>query len=453
MPRASLKRKVLRTGIILFCLALPFVGWRCWTHWLADSQLAAVRRAGMPTNGDELNQWYAAVPEAENAALVLTQAFALRRNYDDGRSDLVWNFKWPPQGQALTPEQVELLKGYIEMNAPALAKADEALKLPGSRYPVDFSFGMQTPLPHLAWLKNLAEINQYKAELSFMSGDTNETRRAISAILRLAGTLENEPILISQLVRLKILQMAVTSIERTLNFSSSFIETTNLSTQLAQAAKVQCLGRALIGERAGFAPYFRTSPKDNPRIYPPKNDQQEDSGSVLRRRDWGMLKLIGYYDMDLGQFLFVMDTVIPLSDLPPPYNLEVDRHFARAAAASKKKGRNLSALIFSNCVRAATRQNECIARLRLATTALALEQFRNQKGRLPEKLQELAPDFITEVPEDPFTGSELLYHVLTKGYLIYSVGRDLIDDGGKSESESRKARNESNFDITFTVDR
>jgi hypothetical protein len=339
------------------------------------------------------------------------------------------------------------------LNAAALAKADEAFKLPRSRYPVDFSFGMQTPLPHLAWLKNLAEINQYKAELSFNAGDTSETVSAISTIVRLAGTLENEPILISQLVRLKVLQMAAASLERGLNLSSNFTQATNLSTQLAQAANVQCLARALIGERAGFAPYFRVSPSDNPRIYPPKSDQEEDSGSVLRRKDWRMLKLVGYYDMDLGQFLFVMDKVIPLADLPPPANLEVDRHFAKAAAASKKKGRNLSALIFSNCVRAAARENECIARLRLATTALAVEQFRNQNGRVPQKLEELAPAFLPEVPEDPFTGSELLYHPVPKGYVIYSVGRDLIDDGGKEEPDSTKERTQSTFDITFTVER
>src|SRR5882672_12672180 len=114
-----------------------------------------------------------------------------------------------------------------------------------------------------------------------------------------------------------------------------------------------------------------------------------------------MLKLVGYYDMDLGQYLFVMSKVIPLAALPPPGNLEVDRYFAKAAAASKKKGRNLSALIFANCIRAVARETESIAHLRLATTALALEQFRNQNGRLPEKLEELTPTFIAEIPEDP----------------------------------------------------
>jgi hypothetical protein len=415
--------------------------------------LAAVRRAGFPTNGDELNQWYADVPEAENAALVLTLAFALRRNYSDSRSELIGNFKLPRHGQPLTPEQAELLKGYAELNAAALAKADEALKFSHSRYPVDFSFGMQTPLPHLAWLKNLAEVEQYKAELSRMAGDTGEVTRAISAIIRLAGTLETEPILISQFVRLRLLQMAVTSLERSLNLSSNFTQSTNLTLQITQAAEVHCLARALIGERAGIVPYFRTSPGDNPRIYPPKTNQDEDSGSVIRRKDWRMLKLVGYYDMDMGQFLFVMDKVIPLADLPPPANLEVDRHFAKAAAISKKKRRNLSALTFSNWIRAAAHENECIAHLRLATTALALEQFRNQYNRLPQKLEELTPAFLAKIPDDPFTGTELLYRQLPIGYVVYSVGRDLIDDGGKEESDSRKSHNESTYDITFTVER
>ena len=171
-----------------------------------------------PPNGEELNQWYAPVPEAENAALVLAQAFELRRNYADSRSNLVWNFKLPRHRQPLTAEQAELLKGYFELNAAALAKAGEALKLPRSRYPVDFSFGMQTPLPHLALLKNLAEIHRSRSELSLMAGDTSETVNAISTIVRLAGTLENEPILISQLVRLKILGMAVASLSEALIF-------------------------------------------------------------------------------------------------------------------------------------------------------------------------------------------------------------------------------------------
>ncbi len=88
------------------------------------SRLAAIRAAGFPTNGKELDQWYAAVPDRDNAALVLTQAFALRRNYPDNRSRAVWDFKLPKRRQSLTPEQTELLSAYVEMSSAALAQAN-----------------------------------------------------------------------------------------------------------------------------------------------------------------------------------------------------------------------------------------------------------------------------------------------------------------------------------------
>jgi hypothetical protein len=452
MARASLKRKVLRTGIVLLCLAVPFFIWRLWLVWAVDRQLSAVRAAGLPTNGEEVNKWYTAVPESENAALVLMKAFELLRNYADSRSNLVWNIKLPPRGETLNANQADLLFGYVEMNSAALAKANEALKLPASRYPIDCSMCSQTPLPHLSKLKHLTELYQYKAELSLIRGDTDEAAGAIASILGLARTIENEPFLISQLVRQKLLGMAVASLQRSINLTFSAAET-NLSSLLTQTAQVQRLSRAMIGERATFAPYFRISRYENPRIYAPLEAGEDDSKDFIRRRDWSMLKLIGYYEMDFGQFLFTMNNVINLADQPPPENLQVDRHFATAAAASRKKRRTLSALVFSSYIGVAARENETLARLRLAVTALALEEFRNQKGKLPDALEELKPAFLTEIPEDPFSGHDVLYRRLPKGYVVYSVGRDLVDDGGKEEPDSRKSRNESTYDITLTVER
>jgi len=85
----------------------------------------AKRAAGLPTSGAELNNWYAAVPDSENAALVMTQAFALMRTFPDQRSNEVVRFKLPPRGQRLTTDQVELLSEYVQMNTAALAKAEE----------------------------------------------------------------------------------------------------------------------------------------------------------------------------------------------------------------------------------------------------------------------------------------------------------------------------------------
>jgi len=148
-----------------------------------------------------------------------------------------------------------------------------------------------------------------------------------------------------------------------------------------------------------------------------------------------------------------MGKVIELASRNPPDYLEVDRHFAKAAAFSKRKRRTFSALIFANYAHAGVREHDSLARLRLAIAGLALEQFREEQGRLTDTLNDLEPRFLTELPQDPFTGAELRYRRLPKGYVIYSVGRDLIDDGGKEPTPGQLSRGDSGYDLTLTVER
>src|SRR2546426_10125380 len=117
-----MKRKFTGILIVLLLIALPLGGWRMYLAHVINRELAEIRAAGLPTNGEELNRWYAPVPDNQNAALVLTQAFDLRRNYSDSRSNLIHNYKLPKRGVALTSEQAELLKGYIALNEACLRK-------------------------------------------------------------------------------------------------------------------------------------------------------------------------------------------------------------------------------------------------------------------------------------------------------------------------------------------
>jgi len=62
-------------------------------------------------------------------------------------------------------------------------------------------------------------------------------------------------------------------------------------------------------------------------------------------------------------------------------------------------------------------------------TALKLYQARHQK--YPDKLSDLVPDIIKEVPLDPFSGQPFIYKVNQDGtILLYSVGANLKDDNG-----------------------
>ena len=64
-------------------------------------------------------------------------------------------------------------------------------------------------------------------------------------------------------------------------------------------------------------------------------------------------------------------------------------------------------------------------------TAIALELYHRHHGHYPATLQELAPDLLPQVPADRITGDPVHYHLVDGKPLIYSVGADRVDDGGR----------------------
>jgi hypothetical protein len=66
-----------------------------------------------------------------------------------------------------------------------------------------------------------------------------------------------------------------------------------------------------------------------------------------------------------------------------------------------------------------------------AGIACAVERFKLAKGKLPEALEEVAPQFMEKLPHDIITGQPFKYKRTEDGhYAIYSVGWNEKDDGG-----------------------
>ena len=69
------------------------------------------------------------------------------------------------------------------------------------------------------------------------------------------------------------------------------------------------------------------------------------------------------------------------------------------------------------------------ARRGLLATALGLEVYREANGVYPQRLSELS-SLDWPICEDVFSGGPFLYRCHGEGYVLYSVGPDLTDDGG-----------------------
>jgi len=77
----------------------------------------------------------------------------------------------------------------------------------------------------------------------------------------------------------------------------------------------------------------------------------------------------------------------------------------------------------AGCVRADGRD----ARMLRLRFQVALEQYRRDHERLPESLDALVPEYLPEVPPDPFCGAPMRYEITDGGYRLYSAAE--VKDG------------------------
>ena len=69
--------------------------------------------------------------------------------------------------------------------------------------------------------------------------------------------------------------------------------------------------------------------------------------------------------------------------------------------------------------------------LRLLLTEAAVRRYQLEYGSPPESLEALVPEYLSKVPGDAFGDGPLRYRRTDDGYLLYSVGRNGVDDGGQ----------------------
>jgi hypothetical protein len=75
------------------------------------------------------------------------------------------------------------------------------------------------------------------------------------------------------------------------------------------------------------------------------------------------------------------------------------------------------------------------AESRLTRIALGLAAFKAERGSYPATLSELSPDVLATMPQDNFSDRPFIYARTSGGYTLYSVGPNMVDDGGASLSD------------------
>ncbi len=453
---SRLRRRLLTALFILLGLGLLLVVavivWRTSLASKIDARLKAIRADGFPASAAELDQWYTTVPEKENAALIYLQATDVMAPRDSTEeADFNGQLRRLPRSAPLPPELKSRLAEKVAAQRAALELLHQAAALAGSRYPIDLNKGLMSDLSHLSKIKSAAQVLQQEALLNLENGRPDTAGLSLHASLRVGQSLANEPVLISQLVRIATDTLSTISLQRVLSRAAlPDAQLTNLMTDLAKADDSQFSVRALAGERATAVRYFRMSGKD---IATMQAEPADDGAALQIPRGMGLVRATGFFERDLLFYLDTMATNVLAAGLPPPQSIEVSKVASQRVIVAKKRFYILSGLLLPALDKAITRFAEDSARLRAAQVALAIERHRlTHQNQLPASLNALVPAYLKSVPVDPFDGEPIRYRRLPKGYVVYSIGSDGADDGG-TEKPPGKTTKDDGYDLTFTVER
>ncbi|MGH7194016.1 MAG: hypothetical protein ACREJM_10860, partial [Candidatus Saccharimonadales bacterium] len=300
-----------------------------------------------------------------------------------------------------------------------LEKMHRAAELGGAaRYPVDFASGSTVPLRHLQQLRGAVGLLRLKSEIAALRQDVPSAAEAIATIFAAAQSLENEPTLVSQLVRLALDGMARGQLERHLPgtpFSDE--DLASLDRRLAASDYAASFHRAMLGARAQSVMYF-----DNPVLL--GASAPSSLSAVFRPSD----QIV--YLKSMEKFIEAFESSGPaLRDAVVDAEDQV-RQFANEPLARLRYPISMAILPAIDPYPGAV--NRAIAYRDSVRVALAIERFRLRHRKLPQKLAVLVPEFLPEVPLDPFDGEPLRYRVDETEYAIYSIGGDGIDQGGQT---------------------
>ena len=447
------RRRLRWWHIVVFGLALcilVLIAIRFKDRTSLEKRLDAIRAAGYPVTFAELDAWYEDVPYGENAADYVLDAIAcLRKPQREQERQIPWmgNAEKPARTQALAAELVGTVDELLEKNQEAIGLLERAGALRRSRYPIDLTKGHATLLPHLSDLRGTVRLLCLKAILHAERGEPESATEALVSAFGVANSEATSPVLISQMVRQGGQSVAISALERVVNRTTLDEEQlVRLRQTLAEAYDPNAIARGFVGERCMVIQALR-DPRSTGLGFAPVIAQEGPSLLQLRAA-----QAVGLVDRLLVRYIDHVDRALAAMRLPPTERLDV---IAELESDHLDMAEEHPTLTYFMPTLGRIMRNDLahMTKLRVAALALAVERYRLANGKLPEQLADMLPELLETIPLDPYDGKPLRYGRLDPGFVVYSIGKDRTDDGGKERPARRRGQEEPNYDITFIIER
>ncbi len=332
---------------------------------------------------------------------------------------------WPHPEEAGKPAE-DILQALGKFK-PTMAKLAQAAKArPLCRFGIKYEAHFGALLPHLATCRNLVRSFTLRA-LSHLANDDPEAALAdVRMGLFIAESIRDEPILISQLVRIACLQMALQPVWEGLQDEDWNPEQlADIEKQLAAIDLLEGYRISILGEReiANLAiDQWLLNPKLMEEQLAPLDGEPTVVIDIVSS-DWIYQNQVRLNEMHVKYSQRVVET--KARRIHPDIGATFE---AKIEERKKKPDYVLSSMLLPSVGKVATRIGFAQTAVDHARIACHLELHKLKHKKYPTKLTELK----IPIANDPYTGKPYVYKSDSKGrYELHGVGRNQKDDGGK----------------------
>jgi len=402
------------------------------------------------------------IPDEQNfAALPLMRAaFAGRKTFD--LPTQIGTFRRPRFADRFTHERVdwsrwqEYLKaaGYLaetsddpvhdvlrglEQFEPQIAEWRQWRRRPQSQFPHDLSDVSSISLHHLDAVRSAAYLFELQMRAHLALGDSRSAYSAFQDAFQAQRALEDEPMLISCMIRVAMLLNLMAGVGSGLQDRAwAAPELEKIARDLVEVRIWDDYRLALGSERAFFNSSFE------PLVSGPRRARATQifgapagkakgglpTTDAVMRGGFGLLPRRVFRDNQLRHNRY-------FDELIARVNTAGDRFYVDAPAPSSPEHLGaveqyyfIMRLAWWGFSEFAERYLEMETQLDQTRVACALERFRLARQTYPAALSALVPQFIQAVPEDAYLRAPLRYARTEEGsFRLYSVGKNRIDDG------------------------
>ncbi|MEP6670445.1 MAG: hypothetical protein ABJF10_14895 [Chthoniobacter sp.] len=325
----------------------------------------------------------------------------------------------------------------LDHYAPQFQEWSEWRKRPRCRFPLDFTKGMNIPFSHLSTFQRAVKVFALRMRAHLAVGDSAAAYVDFQDGLQTYRALREEPVLISGLVRIANLHVLLAGVGDGLRDRTwQLAELARIETDLA-AIRVWDDWRLALESERGYVnstmeSWLRASMRERGKMvaetfaFGGRNPTQEMEFRFCPR--------MVFRDNQLRQNQY-LDELLARIDTAHQ-TIDIDRPAPSSAEQITDIYERLHYFLFATSAGAFGGVEQRYVQLQTlldeARLACALERFRASRGTYPERLADLAPEYIATIPTDIYARAPYRYQRLGEtSFRLYSVGQNRTDDGGQ----------------------